>query len=101
MEQHYREHVIGYDTTYDHKSKEWMGAAQVRFSEGVRVRIVSVPVPAAHFQTKEEAEQSCILAARKWVDDRIESSSSSSEPIGPFSRKKRLEKVLRRETLPR
>ena len=78
-----------------------MGAAQVRFSEGVKVRIVSVPVPAAHSKTKEEAEAGCIAAARKWVDDRIQSSSSFYEPIGPFSRKKRLVKVLRRETLPR
>ena len=89
MERHYREHVIGYDTSYDHKSKEWMRAAQVRFSEGVKVRIVSVPVPAAHFETKEEAEQGCIAAAHDWIDNRIRSLSSSSGPIGPFSRKKR------------
>ena len=67
MERHYREHVIGYDTTYDDKSKEWMGTAQVRFSEGLKVRIVSVPVPAAHVKTKEEAEQGCIAAARNWT----------------------------------
>ena len=78
MEQHYREHVIGYDTSDDHKSKEWMGAAQVRFSEGVKVRIVSVPLPAAHFKTKEEAEQGCIAAARNWIDNRTGSLSSSS-----------------------
>ena len=89
MEQHYLEHVIGYDTTYDHKSKEWMGAAQVRFSEGVKVCIISVPVPAAHFQTKEEAEQGCIAAARNRIDNRIRSLSSSSGPIGPVSSKKK------------
>ena len=64
MEHHYPEHVIGYNTTYDHKSKDWMGAAQVRFSEGVQVRIVSVPVPAAQFKSKEEAEEAAIAAAR-------------------------------------
>jgi hypothetical protein len=94
MEQHYREHVIGYDTAYDHKSKQWMGAAQVRFSEGVKVRIVSVPVPATHFETKEEAEQGCIAAARNWIDSRIQSSSSSSNAIGPFSRKKKTAKSV-------
>ena len=83
MEQHYREHMIVYDTSYDHKATEWMGTAQVRFSEGIKVRIVSVPVPAAHFKSKEEAQEGAILAARKWIDHRLQSSS------GPFSSKKK------------
>ena len=83
MEQHYREHVIVYDTTFEHKSKEWLGTGQVRFSEGVKVRIVSVPVPAAGFKTKESAEEAAVLAARRWVDHRLDSNN------GPFSRKKK------------
>ena len=54
MEQHYREHVIAYDTSYDHKSKEWMGVAQVRFSEGVKVRIVSCPYQLRTFRPRQK-----------------------------------------------
>ena len=88
MEQHYREHVVGYDTRYDHKSKEWTGAAQVRFSEGVKVCIVAVPVP-GRFKSKEEADEASIAAARNWIDNRTQSSSSSPGPVGPFLSKKK------------
>ena len=87
MEQHYREHVVGYDTRYDHKSKEWTGTAQVRFSEGVKVRIVAVPVP-GQFKSKEEANEASIAAARNWIDNRTQSSSSSSGIVAPFKREK-------------
>jgi hypothetical protein len=83
MEQHYREHVIVYDTSYDYKSKEWTGIAQVRFSEGIKVRIEPVPLSAARFKSKEEAEQGTILAVRQWIDRRLDSSS------GPFSKRKK------------
>ena len=82
MEQHYRQHVVVYDTSYDDKSKQWMAAAHVRFSEGVKVRIVSVPVP-AHFKTQEDAQEGAILSAREWIDGRLRLAS------GPFSRNKK------------
>ena len=87
MEHHYRQHVVVYDTSYDDNSKRWLGAAQVRFSEGVEVRIVSVPVPAAQFKSKEEAEEAAIAAACSWIDNRIELPSSSSPTVGPFFQK--------------
>ena len=87
IEQHYRKHVVGYDTRYDHKSKEWTGAAQVRFSEGVKVRIVAVPVP-GQFKSKE-ADEASIAAARNWIDNRTQSSSSSSGPVAPLSSKRK------------
>ena len=88
MEQHYREHVVGYDTRYDHKFKERTGAAQVRFSDGVKVRIVAVPVP-DQFKSKEEADEASIEAARNWIDNRTQSSSSSSGPVAPLSSKRK------------
>lgn len=83
MEQHYRQHVIVYDTSYNHKPEGWKGTARVRFSEGVQVRIMSVQEPVAYFRTKEEAEEDIIAVARKWIDRRVETAS------GPFSAKKK------------
>jgi hypothetical protein len=89
MEQHYREHVVGYDTRYDHKSKEWTGAAQVRFSEGAKFCIVAVPVP-GQFKSKEEADEASISAARNWIDNRTQSSSSSPWASRPLFKQEKV-----------
>lgn len=81
MEQHYREHVIVYETSQDSKTQTWLGTARVRFAEGTRVHIVAVPGLFDPCKSKEEAQEKIISAARSWIDSRLDLSKDRTSEL--------------------
>jgi hypothetical protein len=81
MEQHYREHVIVYDTCQDSKTQLWLGSATVRFAEGTRVNVVAIPGPFEPCMSKDEAQERFISAARGWIDSRLDLSRGSASEL--------------------
>jgi len=72
MKQEYRDHSITWEADLIPDTKFWKGKAHIWFKEGpLQYRNVPLEGPLDRFRTEEQARDYILLAAKKWIDDRL------------------------------